>query len=266
VARRWRFPGISLQRTTTATPVLHATVGQLIRQARRAFAQHNYAGALDCLEATAEASRDFADVHHLRGVCHAMLGRPYEALAAFDRAVQLNGAYAEAHVSRAITLNDLGRCDEAQEAFRSAAAVVATEGSGLYPAPLGARLANLHHDLGDAYVQGGLLLEAAEQYRRACEICPTFVDIRNKLGRTLLDLGIHAAAAREFRAALDINPGFVTARANLGLALLRCDDVDGARAEWERCLSDEPGEPQAAAYLGLLARMEAEEEAVSQVA
>ncbi|HEU0015875.1 MAG TPA: tetratricopeptide repeat protein [Longimicrobium sp.] len=235
-----------------------AAVEQLIARGREALARNQYLAALEDLTAVLERRPTFADVHNLAGVCLSMLGRPEEALAHFTRATELNDGYVEALLNRAITLNDLGRLDEARESFARAAEADEEKGGGRFTSAAAARLANLHFALGEAYEGAGAAELAVEQYRRAVELRPQFLDIRSRLGRTLVDLGRAPEAVAELQAVLDHNPGFVQARAHLGLALFRTGDLDGAEREWRRCLAQQPGSAQVGAYLGMLERQRAE--------
>lgn len=230
-------------------------VEQLIARGKEALARNQYLAALDDLQAAAGQRPGFADVQNMIGLCLSMVGRPEEALAAFARATELNPGYVEAHVNHAITLNDLGRVDEARDAFRRAAdADEQKGGGGRFSSAAAARLANLHRELADAYEQAGAPEDAVEQYRKAVELRPQFVDIRTRLGRTLIELGRLDEARAELDAVLDQNPGFVQARSNLGLAWFRAGSLDQAEREWRRCLAQQPGSAQVAAYLGMLER------------
>lgn len=234
---------------------LDPTVEQQIARAKEAFARNAYVAALEDLQAVAERHPTFADIQNLIGLCLSLLGRPDDAIAAFERATVLNPGYVEAHLNRAITLNDLGRLDEARESFqRAAEADEEKTGGGRFPSAAAARLANRHMELGDLYAEAGALEEALEQYRRASELRPQFLDIRNKLARALIDLGRPAEAEAELRQILELNASFAAARANLGLALYRAGRLDEAGAEWRRCLAQQPGSAQVASYLGMLER------------
>lgn len=229
------------------------TVEQLIARAKEAYARNAYLAALEDSQEVVRREPKFADVHNLMGLCLSLLGRPEQAVEAFERATAINPRYVEAHLNRAITLNDLGRLGEARAAFAAAADADGSTG-GRFPGAVAARLANKHAELGDLYAEASALAEAEEQYRRACAIRPRFLDIRNKLGRTLLDLGRLEEGAAELRAVLDANPAFTGARANLGLAHYRAGDLAGAEAEWQRCLAQQPGNPQVSGFLGMLRR------------
>src|SRR5690606_473618 len=101
---------------------VHVNSDHPVAQARERFALPDYYGAIHLLDEVVAAGRDFADVHHLLGLCWSLLGQEARALEAFDRALALNPRYLEAHVHRGIVLNALGRVEEGREAFAAAAA------------------------------------------------------------------------------------------------------------------------------------------------
>jgi tetratricopeptide (TPR) repeat protein len=227
---------------------------QLIERGREEFGRDRFAMALTHLREVTRRQPDYADIHNLVGLCLGLMGATEEALASFERAVQLNPRYVEALVNRALTLNELGRYEEGRASFEAAAEADFEQGVGRFPSVLAGRLANKHMEVGDLYALGGALPDAETQYRRALELRPLFADIRNRLGRTLLDQGKPEAAARELERTLQINPGFLEARINLGLAWYRMGDLTRAGAEWTRCEEQRPGNAQVGGYLSLVAR------------
>ncbi len=122
----------------------------LLAQARERFAMQDYRGAIMCLEEVVESGRSFADVHHLLGLCWSLLGQSDRALSAFDRALELNNRYIEAHIHRGLVLNQLGRVVEADAAF-TRAALGGRRGADGLPAAVAGELANQHAALGEAY-------------------------------------------------------------------------------------------------------------------
>ena len=160
----------------------------------------------------------------------------------------------EAHIHRAITLNDLGRTEEARESFARAADADAEKGGGRFPSAASARLANRHQELGDLYAELGGNEEALAEYRKAMALRPQFLDIRNKLGRLLIEVGRPGEAEAELREVVDARPSFAAARANLGLALYRAGREREAEAEWRRTLEQSPDNAQVSSYLGMLER------------
>ena len=190
---------------------------------------------------------DFPDLHNKLGLCRAMLGDLDGALAAFDRAIELAPTYAEARVNRGIVLNDLGRHDEAREAFEEAARLDDLDGT--IPSDAGNRIANLHGDLGDLYLNAGMPKRAAEEYGRALEVRPGYVDIRARLAESLAELGELEPARKELERVLENNAGFVSARILLGVVLHQLGDREGAIREWRLAHAEDPTDSRPRAYL-----------------
>jgi tetratricopeptide (TPR) repeat protein len=225
----------------------------LINRARERFALQDYYGAIHLLQEIVESGRSFADCHHLLGLCYAMLGQPQRALEHFGEALALNPRYIEAHIHRGILLNDLGRTEEAADAFRHAAAHNVPQDSG-FPTHVAASLANHHALLASAYAESGAFVQAIEQYRRAVELGPNFADIRYKLARALLESGDVLAAREELERVVRERPNFIDALASLGLARYLSGDAAGAQEVWHECLLARPKNARVEAYLAMLER------------
>lgn len=223
----------------------------LIDRARAAFDRCDYVAALADAREVVDNHPHFADVRHLMGVCLSLLAQPEAALDQFDRALAENDGYIEAHLSRAITLNELGRFDEAKEAVERAAAVERELG-GRFESSVSARLANGHAAVADLYMAAGAPAEAVAEFHRALALRPGFHDIRNRLAEALMQMGELDAAAKELKETLDVHGRFFHARLNLGLVHYRAGRHDQARAEWEECHAQDPGSPQVRAYLHML--------------
>jgi tetratricopeptide (TPR) repeat protein len=225
----------------------------LINHARERFALQDYYGAIHLLQEIVESGRSFADCHHLLGLSYAMLGQPQRALDHFAEALALNPRYIEAHIHRGVLLNDLGRTEEATEAFRQAASHNESQPTG-FPAHVAANLANHHALLAAAYAESGALDQAIEQYRRAVELGPNFADLRYKLARALLESGDVLAAREELERVVRDRPNFVDAFASLGLARYLSGDLSGAQEIWHECLLARPKNARVEAYLAMLER------------
>jgi len=225
----------------------------LINRARERFALQDYYGAVHLLQEIVESGRSFADCYHLLGLSYAMLGQPQRALEHFGQALELNPRYIEAHIHRGILLNDLGRTEEATDAFRHAAAHNLRQESG-FPTHVAASLANHHALLASAYAESGAFADAIEQYRRAVELGPNFADIRYKLARALLESGDVLAAREELERVVRERPNFIDALASLGLARYLSGDAAGAQEVWHECLRARPKNARVEAYLAMLER------------
>lgn len=223
---------------------------QLIAKGKECLAQNDYIGAISSLREAADREPGYADVRHLLGLALGLAGQPEAALEEFDRALALNPSYVEAHLNRAITLNDLGRYEEARDAFRHAWDSDHTAGRP-FSRSVSARLANMHMELGDLYADLGSYPHAVQQYRSAANLRPDFLDIRTKLARALMESGNLETARRELRNVLSENPDFIEARITLGLVHYRSRHYDAAAAEWRACLARSPDHPKARAFLNM---------------
>ena len=226
---------------------------RLLARARDRFTVQDYYGAIYLLEEIVASGRAFADVHHLIGVSLSLLGRSEEALAQFARALELNPRYLEALIHQGLVLSELGRGRESEESFHRAAESVSPPSAGL-SAPVAARLANQHAELADAYAEAGALDHAVEEYRRALELGPTFVDLRYRMARLLLESGRSLEAREALEEVLRLRPNFLDALAALGLAHFLSGDALGAREIWRSCLSRRPENARVEAYLAMLGR------------
>jgi tetratricopeptide (TPR) repeat protein len=233
---------------------MDGTTSRLVARAKERFDAGDAYGAIHLLREALESGRAFADAYNLLGLAYASVGQHPEALKQFDRAVELNPRYVDALLNRAVTLNDLGRSSEAASAFGAACELAAVDHTG-FEAPVASQLANLHGDLGEAYVEAGGLAEAIEQYERAVRLRPEYPDLRYRLARLRLQTGDASGARDDLEAIVAHHPSFVDARTTLGMAYHILGDTASARAAWERSRGERPGDPRVTAYLALLARL-----------
>jgi tetratricopeptide (TPR) repeat protein len=225
----------------------------VLTRARDRFAVQDYYGTIHLLEEIVAGGRAFADVHHLLGVSLSLLGQRERSLQEFRRALELNPRYLEALIHQGLVLYEMGRDGEAEDSFRRASASVTPPSDGL-PAPIAARLANQHAELAEAYAEAGSLGKAVEQYQRALELGPGFVDLRYRMARLLLESGRSLEAREALEEVLRLRPNFVDAAAALGLAHYLSGDALGARDIWKGCLAKRPENARVEAYLAMLGR------------
>lgn len=230
-----------------------AQTERVLARARDRFAVQDYYGTVHLLEEIVAGGRAFADVHHLLGVSLSLLGQRERALTEFGRALELNPRYLEALIHQGLVLFEMGRQSEAEDAFRRASASLSPSSNGL-PAPIAARLANQHAELAEAYAEAGALERAVEQYQRALELGPGFVDLRYRMARLLLESGRSLEAREALEEVLRTRPNFVDACAALGLAHYLSGDALGARDIWKGCLTRRPENARVEAYLAMLGR------------
>jgi tetratricopeptide (TPR) repeat protein len=216
-----------------------------------AWEQDDFATAYSHFREILQDHPNFADILNRAGLCLAMMGDPEGALELFDKALEVNDAFAEAHLNRAIVLNDMARFDEASESFHRASALDLRD-SRAFPSHMGNQLANAHARTGDLYLAADRPEEASVEYAAAVKIRPAFLDLRFKLAEAYMDLDRCDEARGHLEEILILNPDFLGARVRLGALLSRVGDLDGARREWELCAERNPDDRRIQAYLASL--------------
>ena len=224
---------------------------QIMAQGVAAWETDDFQGAYAHFRGILDEHPGFADVRNKAGLCLAMMGDVDSALEEFDEALKLNDDYAEAHLNRAIVLNDLGRFEEASEAFHLASKLD-TQDSRVFPSDLGNQLADSHARSGDLYLVANRPEEAAQEYAAAVAVRPRFLDLRFKLSEAYMSLDRLDDARDHLEAILEMNPDFWDARVRMGALLHRQGDLAGARKEWESCAAVDPEDRRVKAYLAAL--------------
>lgn len=164
-------------------------------------------------------------------------GRPAEAAAFFEKALEAKGDLTDARVNLGNALDALGRPAEAAAQFQRAI--------DADPVFVKARVG-----LGNALLQMGRVREAVESFMAALRIDPKSAEAENGLGNAALERSLYLEAQRHYQSALALNPASVESRTNLGVALLRADRTREAVAELERALQLQPGNVRALVNLG----------------
>lgn len=153
------------------------------------------------------------------------------AIECFDRALQADPDFPEAHYNLGLVLTEIGHYEEAATQMRYA----------LQVAPPFAKAEN---GLGFALLQLGQPGEAAGHFRRALELNPDYVDAHDNLGKILLGMEQPTEAEAQFRQAMRISPVDFTAHENLGVVLLQQHHLDEAAAEFREAAQFKPDDPE----------------------
>ena len=229
------------------------SASDLVARARDRYAVRDYHGSTLLLREAVVEGLAYADAHNLLGLCLALIGRQSEALASFDAALALNPRYVEAHLNRAVLLNDMGRSDEARTAFETAQQLGKADETG-FPVMVANRLANAHASLAGEYRAAGALDEAIAQFERALELRPGYADVRLAMARALTERGRHAEASRELDEVLRGRPEWLDAMLLRGLTAYLQGDLATADAVWTSAAERHPEEPRVEIYRSMLAR------------
>jgi tetratricopeptide (TPR) repeat protein len=200
------------------------------------------------LKVIAQGGHRFADVHNMMGVIHHDKGRLEEAREEFRRALDQNPNYTEAALNLAVTYNDLGEYDKAQQVYRSAI-LRDGHGSDQVDAFAKGKIANIHADLAQAYLDVGMPNEAVQEYRNAVRLCPQFADLRVRLANVYRQMGDLAASRYELEEAIRVKPKYIPARIAMGVLLLVSGQRTRAIEQWQEALKIEPADKSAQMYL-----------------
>jgi tetratricopeptide (TPR) repeat protein len=162
-------------------------------------------------------------------------GRPAEAEAECERLLAGQPMLGQALLCLGLARRTLGK--DALAALESAGRSLPNE-------------ADVHHLLGEALEDHGLLERAAESFGRATALNPKFADAHNDLGQVLLRLGRTDAAIASCRRALALRPRFAAALGNLANAERARGALAAAIAGYRRVIELEPGLAEAHRNLG----------------
>jgi len=204
--------------------------------------------------------------HNNLGFAHLKTGQIDDAMAHFQKGLELNSNDFSAHLGLGIILDQKSQVDEAILHYRKAIEINPIFGEALVnlgnallqkhqadeaivqyqkAVAINPNIAGLCFNLGNAYLQKGKIDEAIAQYEKAVKIDPTLAAAHNNLGNSLRLKGRFDEAIVQFQQTLDLDPNLIDAHYNLGLALLEKGRTKEAIAEFQKVLQLNPGDRDA---------------------
>jgi len=226
----------------------------LIRMGKSAYGEMDYLRAERMLREAIAGGAKYPDIYYTLGLIEHQRGNFRQAVELFDQAVAANPDYTEALLSLSITLNDMGRYDEARAAYGKAAEVLSRHGAPPQENLFRGRIANLHKELGELYLALGVHEEAITEYRKAIAVAPWYPDLRVRLVVALREAGRAAEALSEVDEFLARSPGSSQALMQKGILHYLAGDKARARRAWEEALYREPLNKIVQLYLNTLER------------
>jgi tetratricopeptide (TPR) repeat protein len=221
---------------------------QAVALGREHYDKREYDRAEHYLLTVVAAGLRYADIYNMMGVIHHDRGRLEAARDAFKRALEINPSYTEAALNLAVTYNDLGQYELAQQVYRGAIHRDARGRQETDPFAKG-KIANLHADVAHAYLEVDMPNEAIVELRNAVRLCPHFADLRVRLSEVYRQLGDLAAAKHELEEAIRVRPDYGHARVALGVLCLIAGKRGEAVAAWREALQRDPHNKAAEMYL-----------------
>ena len=224
------------------------TLKQAVALGREHYEKREYDKAERYLCTVIAAGHRYADIHNMMGVIHHDRGALEAARDAFKRALEINPSYTEAALNLAVTYNDLGQYELAQQVYRSAIHRDARGQHEIDPFAKG-KIANLHAEVAHAYLEVDMPNEAIQEYRSAVRLCPQFADLRVKLAEVYRQTGDLISARQELEEAIRTRPDYGPARIALGVLMLVSGQRREAVSTWQEALRRDPQNKVAEMYL-----------------
>ena len=177
------------------------------------------------------------DALGLMGALANQHGRPMEALALLERALERGKRNPTFHMQKGMALCSLGRFEDGLLSLRQAAR-------------LDPKSKEVPFNLGVALDKSGRTEEAVPYLEKACVINASNPYAHVTLGGMQARLGRFAAAAKAFREAVKIAPRMAAARYQLIQALIEIESFEEAEEEARRAVETDPKDAKARRMLG----------------
>jgi len=160
-----------------------------------------------------------AEVYYNIGYIKSAQGKYNEALAAFQKATELDRLFAKAYAAMGRICHQLGR-DKDAEHFLQKAADIHLDKENMADAEeilneilkIRPDTVNVYNNLGVLYRKKGDFKRALNSYQKALRIHPDQPQIYYNMGRLWLEMKDSRKAGEQFEKALTLNPGFKEAR------------------------------------------------------
>jgi Flp pilus assembly protein TadD len=165
--------------------------------------------------------------HDNLGLALIRRGQVDEAIAHYQKALEINPNDALAHTNLGLALIKKGQVDEAIAEYQQALKI-------------NANYDEAYVNMGNALIRKGRMDEATAQLQKALEINPNNAKAHYDLGNILLIRGQVNEAMARYQRALEINPNYAEAHSNLGVALLQKGQVDEAIYQFQKALQIKP--------------------------
>jgi len=170
------------------------------------------------------------------GLAQLQKGQVDRAMAQFQKALEINPHYAQAHNNLGGIFFERGQLDQAMAHFQKALEIEPN-------------LAKAHFNIGVALNQQGKPEDALLHYQKAVEIDPDYADAHLDLGLILAQKGQVDEAIAHFQKALEIRPNDVNAHNDLGGAYFLQGRIQDAIIQFQEVLRLNPGSNEAKSNL-----------------
>src|SRR3989338_1518730 len=191
-----------------------------------------YQEAIACYDRAIEIDPRLVGAWNGKGVALGKLGRHQEAIVCYDKAIGIDPRDAGAWYSKGVALSELGRYQEAIACYDRALEI-------------DAGYAEAWHNKGSALGNLGKYHEAIACCDKALEINPIFMQAWSNKGNALSRLGRHQEAIGCYDRAIEIDPRNAEAWHSKGLALAKLGKYHEAIACYDKAIEIDPRDAKA---------------------
>lgn len=212
--------------------------------------------ALELINRSVSIAPTFASLNNLGDVLRSF-GRTHDAVACFDRAIQMQPDSADAHSNMGLAMMDVGQVDQAEKYLTRACQLSPnrpdlyvrlciirhTQGNPHGAVIAGQKAVELVPNSGEAWSNLSIALAAAKKIDQAMDACnkamelsPGRPGVYNNLGFVHERAGRLADAEQAYLKAIELDPNFGTAYRNLAAMYDGMDRVDESITKLERAL------------------------------
>jgi tetratricopeptide (TPR) repeat protein len=192
-----------------------------------------------------------ADVYNALGLIFADQGKFNFAEIAFKQALKINPQYMEAALNLSVVYNNLGERKKSQEIYRMLKRYGA-KSRGSMDFLLMSKISNMHAEIGDLYHSVGEYKLAIQEYEKAVDLCPNYIDIQTKLGSAYREAGNSAKALKIFAKTKSKAGKFAPYWIALGVTYYAKNNQREAAKAWKKAIKLEPRNKIAMAYSKLV--------------
>jgi len=218
---------------------------QILDAANEHYVRADYPLAQPYYEKLVQQGLRYPDVLNRLGVIYHLGGRLPEARWCFEQALEVNSGYLEAALNLTVTCNELGEYGPGVRSLKRAQ----RHSDSSNDAYRRGKVANLHRELAQAYMELERPEDAMHEFGRALRLCPNFHDIRLELARLLRLRGNIHGAREELTLVLQLEPGHHDARTLLGVIEIETGDRKQGLQHLRDVIDHCADHPVAKAYL-----------------
>jgi protein O-mannosyl-transferase len=165
------------------------------------------------------------------GFADAKEGELDDAISEYERALDINPNYSDAHYNLGFAFQQKGQFADAVMQYERAIEIEPDNFEA-------------HNNLGNILMLAGKLDESIVEYQKALNLNPNEVEAHSNLGNVLSQKGRYSEAIQEYQKALVLEPEYAEIHYNLGLLLSRQGQLAGAIKEYQATIQEKPTMPE----------------------